>query len=397
MPATEYEGGSVALTFLGRSILSIRRNQVASMEGNHERELEDVELFLKHVADRFHDLSSSENNHNNKGLLSLPWLQNVLAIFLSCEAEFKAMLLLKHHPTRISKPPYDRLVSELLDRTIKALDICNAITIGIDSICQWQKQAKIAVSALGQTPLGEGQFRRAKRALTVLLTSLEEKDGNCRTTDGNRSFGKKCNFSTSATECSGAHLRSLSWGVPRTWSASKQVQAMAGNLVAPRSAEMNGLALPIYTMNMVLVLVMWILIAAVPCQDRGGLTMHLPLPPRLLACAAPMAILQEKIVEEWRKKEKKGAMGLMKELQRLENCAKELIELGDKTQFPIGPEQIKEIQMQANDLADTCRRLEEELIPFGQQVREVFHRIVTSRADILDCMGQTSRISTSVL
>lgn len=51
MPATDYRG-----SFLGR--ISIRRAQVMSMERKHEEELEELELFQKHVADRFPDLLS---------------------------------------------------------------------------------------------------------------------------------------------------------------------------------------------------------------------------------------------------------------------------------------------------------------------------------------------------
>lgn len=92
-------------------------------------------------------------------------------------------------------------------------------------------------------------------------------------------------------------------------------------------------------------------------------------------------------------------MGLMEELQRLEKCASGLIELGESIQFPLEEEKMEEIQVQANDLADTCRSLEEELVPFQRQVREVFHGIVRSRTEVLDFMGQAqaNRVSTPVL
>ncbi|RWR87804.1 Protein BYPASS-related [Cinnamomum micranthum f. kanehirae] len=397
MPVTENPGG-----FLGRSILSIRRNQVASMEGGHDQELEDIDLFTKHIADRFHELSplNEENKDDNKSLLSLPWLRKLLDAFLCCEAEFKAMIILRRNPSHMAKPPFDRLITEMLDRSVKALDICNAISHGIDSAHHWQKRAEIAVLALEQRPLSEGQFRRAKKALTTLVATMNHDDKGGKTTERSWSFGMRGSVApTGKDRTSGAHLRSLSWSVSKTWSASKQLQAMAANLAAPRGADMNGLALPIYTMSTVLMFVAWVLVTAIPCQDRGGLNMHFPVPPKQLAWAGPMISLQEKIAEEWRKREKKSFVGLMEELQRLEKCASGLIELGETIQFPLEEEKMEEIQVQANDLADTCRSLEEELVPFQRQVREVFHGIVRSRTEVLDFMGQAqaNRVSTPVL
>ena len=75
--------------------------------------------------------------------------------------------------------PLNRLVPELLDRLVKALDICNAVTSGVDAVRHFQKLAEIAVSALEQRPIGDGQVRRAKKALNSLLAAmaLEDKDG----------------------------------------------------------------------------------------------------------------------------------------------------------------------------------------------------------------------------
>ncbi|KAJ4971201.1 hypothetical protein NE237_004300 [Protea cynaroides] len=57
MSAMEYQGSSVSLAFLGHPILSFRRNQVSSMEGNSDQD--DFELFQKNVADWFLNLFTS--------------------------------------------------------------------------------------------------------------------------------------------------------------------------------------------------------------------------------------------------------------------------------------------------------------------------------------------------
>ncbi|KAJ4969031.1 hypothetical protein NE237_015732 [Protea cynaroides] len=76
MSAMEYQGSSVSLAFLGRPILSFRRNQVSSMEGNPDQD--DFELFQKNVADRFLNLfTSSDGGGGAKdvdNLLSIAYL-----------------------------------------------------------------------------------------------------------------------------------------------------------------------------------------------------------------------------------------------------------------------------------------------------------------------------------
>ena len=92
---------------------------------------------------------------------------------------------------------------------------------------------------------------------------------------------------------------------------------MFANLRALRGPKAFGLAMSVYIMSTVFVFVMWTLVAALPCQDRLGLGSHFPMS-RQLNWAQPMIGLQEKIAKEWKKKEKKGLAGLLKEMQRLE-------------------------------------------------------------------------------
>ncbi|KAF7150479.1 hypothetical protein RHSIM_Rhsim02G0235200 [Rhododendron simsii] len=194
MPATDNQG-----SFLNR--ISIRRNQVVSMDNNHEQELEDLDLFQKHVADRFSDLlqqppspsspSLSSPSLSFSPLLSIAWLRNLLDAFLCCEAEFKAVLVMGRDPAQFAKPPLDRLIPDLLDRGVKALDICNAVTHGLDLVRTWQSLAQIAVTALNQNPITEGHVRRAKKALTSLLTSMayDDKENSSNNSDVSQSGG----------------------------------------------------------------------------------------------------------------------------------------------------------------------------------------------------------------
>ncbi|KAK2439106.1 protein ROH1 [Trifolium repens] len=388
MPATtENNQGS----FLGR--ISIRRNQVMSMDGGHDQELEDLELFQKHVGDRFSDLlSSTTEDPSNDALLSIGWLRRLLDELLCCEAEFKAVVMMGRDPSQIAKPPLDRLLPELLDRVVKSLDVCNAVTLGIDAVRNLQRLAEIAVAALEPRPMGDGQVRRAKKALNSLVTAMVHEDKECGSTKGterSRSFGRRGNANK---DRGGGTFRSLSWTMARNWSAAKQIHAMSSNLAAPRGAEATGLPLPLYIMSTVLVFVMWTLAAAIPCQERNGLGTHLPFP-RQLSWAQPMISLQEKISEEWKKKEKKGSVGLLEEMQKMEKVGQLLIDFAESFQFPGESEHLDEVKVHVEELADICRKMDEGLEPLQLQIREVFHRLVRTRTEFLHVLDQAGKLS----
>ncbi|KAH6783322.1 hypothetical protein C2S52_008281 [Perilla frutescens var. hirtella] len=399
MPGTENQG-----SFLNR--ISIRRNQVNSIDSNNDQDQEDFDVFLKHVADRFSALLPAVDSpcatHDPPPLLTISWFHDLLDAFLCCEAEFKAVLLSGREASHFSRPPLDRLVPDLLERSVKALDVFNAVTNGLDLILHWQKLAQIAVAALRQTPVGEGQVRRARKALATLITSMNFDDkentssnSHGKWTERTRSFGRRIGGGLSSKDRPVGNLRSLSWSVAKSWSAAKQVQTMLSSLAAPRGAEAAGLALPVYIMNTMLVFVVWALVAAVPCQERNGLSTHFQIPKNSI-WAQPIIGLQERIGEEWKKKEKKGTPGLLEELQRMEKVALSLVDFADAFVFPLEDEKVAEMAAQVEELAEICRKMEEGLGPLQQQVRQVFHRIVKSRGEVLDVLDQLSKLSAAV-
>ncbi|KAL1551948.1 protein ROH1-like [Salvia divinorum] len=392
MPVTEIQN-----SFLNR--ISIRRNQIAAVESNNDQDQEDLEIFARYVADRFTALlPAPESPSAAPQILTLSWFRELLDAFLCCESEFKALLLSGRDPSR---PPLDRLVPDLLDRSVKALDVFNAVTNALDLMHHWQKLAQIAVAALHQSPVGEGQVRRARRALDTLITSMsfDDKDGggggggHGKWAERTRSFGRRLGGALASRDRGGVgSLRSLSWTVAKSWSAAKQVQGMLMSLAAPRGGEAGGLATPVYIMNTMLVFAAWALVAAVPCQERHGLATHFHIP-KSLSWAQPMMVLQERIGEEVKRKEKKGNPGLMEELQRMEAAAHSLVEFADGFVFPLEDGRAEEMAAQVEELAGICQKMEEGLGPLQQLVREVFHRIVKSRGEILDVFDQVSKVS----
>ncbi|KAF7812830.1 UPF0496 protein 4-like [Senna tora] len=395
MPATDYQNSSSpsSFTHFGRSLLSLRRDhQVHSMEGGGlENELES---FQRQVTEILLDLSSCDD------FLSLSWVSKLLDSFLCCHENFR--LILHNQAGHVFRSPTDRMVSDYFERSVKALDVCNAIRDGIEQIRQWQKLLEIVLCALDhERSIGEAQFRRAKKALIDLAIGMLDDNKDSNSSNGsssslahrNRSFGRSRDnhhhHHHQQNRNNVSHFRSLSWSVSRTWSAARQLQAIGNNLNPPRGNDLAasyGLAQPIYTMNSILLFTMWALVAAIPCQDRG-LQVHFSIP-RQFSWAAPMLSLHERIIEESKKRERKNACGLMKEIHQIEKCARVMNELADSVHFPLTEKKEEEVRQRVKELSEVCEVLRDGLDPLERQVREVFHRIVRSRTEGLDSLGR---------
>lgn len=389
MPSTENQGSASSFVSFGRSFLSIRREQVHSMEANHDPNAKDsqIESFLLLISDRFHDLSIVSGDE----LLSIAWMRKLLDAFLSCHEEFRVIFL--NNKVQVSKPPLDRLVAEFFDRSLKALDICNATRDGIEKIRQWEKQLEIVLSAMDsrQRMIGEGRFRRARKALMELaLMMLDEKETGSVFSQRNRSFGR---HQSSKDHRPPRHSRSLSWSVSRTWSATKQLQSIANNLIPPRGNDIsatNGFAVPVFAMNHVLLFVLWALVAAIPCQDRG-LQIHFSVP-RHFSWGAPFILLQERIMEESKKRERRNSCGLLREIIQMERCASHMTDLVDSAHFPPTDELKNEVRQQVQDVALVCEALKNGLDPLEHQVREVFRKIMNGRTEGLEFLGSVNQL-----
>ncbi|XP_064983659.1 protein ROH1A-like [Musa acuminata AAA Group] len=384
MPENQGGGSPLSMAFRGRTFLSLRRSQVVSMEQGQEQELD---LFQTHVADRLLALLPPSNvGGGGEPPLSLAFLSKLLDALIACEEEFRS-LLGQNHASLLSKPPADRAVADLLDRAVKSLDVCNAVSLALRSLRHWHRHALIAASALPSDHCGQGQLNRARRALAKLLASGPDSPSAASGRyDG--SSGR-----SSGSSCSSNHMRALSWSVSRNWSAGRQMPPVPAHLATPRGGEAGGagMALAVYAMSSVLSFSMWVLAAAVPCQDRGSAAPSSPVSPRQhLPWAAAMAGLQDRITDEWRRR--KGLAGLLAEIQGVEQCGKELMEaVGESGPPPSRAEDVAAVAARAAELAEACRRLEEGLGPLERQVREVFHLVIGNRAEVLRCVDHSAR------
>ncbi|KAG8389820.1 hypothetical protein BUALT_Bualt01G0018200 [Buddleja alternifolia] len=385
MPATDFqETSSSSSPSFGFSILSRRRDQIHSMGSPNQStgHGDELEAFQRQVAKHFQELLTADSGE----ILSIKWLQNLLDTFLCCQEEFKVILF--NNKVCLNKPPMDKYVSDYYERSVKALDVCNAIRDGIDQIRQWQKSLEIVLCSFdNQRSIGEGHFRRAKKALADLaIGMLDDKGSNNVLGHRNRSFGRN---NLQKEHKSLGHYRSLSWSVSRTWSASKQLQAISGNLVVPRNNETistNGLNLAVFTMSYVLLFVMWALVAAIPCQDRG-LQTHFNVSKQFL-WAGPILLLHERILEESKKRDRRSACGLLREIHEIENCARKMNELADCVKFPLTEEKEREVKQRVEEVGLVYEGIKDGLDPLERRVREVFRRIVRSRMEGLDCISR---------
>lgn len=349
------------------------------------------ETFQRRVGELFQTLVETPDE-----LLSLAWLRSALDTVLDCEAEFKSLVPKPKPP--LSKAE-EKIAADFSERSVKLLDLCNAIRDGIDQVRLWQKHVEIVLCALDgrQRSLGEPQFRRARKALLDLMLAMaaaaDDKDspagaaGLLLLASRNRSFGRPSQRGGEAP----SHFRSLSWSVSRSWSAGRQLQALGSNLVAPKgneAAATNGWSTAAYTMNNVTLFAMWALVAAIPCQDRG-LQTHFSVP-RNFVWAAPLISIYDKVMEESKKRDRRSSssVGLLKEIYQISTCVRRLSDLADTVKFPLTEQQDQEVRKVVLELVHLWASLKDGLEPLEKQVRELFHRIIRSRTEAFDTFSR---------
>ncbi|RLM75709.1 uncharacterized protein C2845_PM15G26890 [Panicum miliaceum] len=402
MPPTDSSSPAAPLASIGRSIRSLRRdqNQIHSFHAAGDSDLDAADAFQRRAAKLLTDFLAD----GQPDLLSLAWTSRLLDAFLLCLEEFRA-LLFGPGAAAAARPPLDRLVADFFDRAVKALDLCNAVRDGLDLVRQWRKHLAIAAAVLAAAPLGEAQIRRARKALTDLtILMLDDRDGGGGVVgQRNRSFGRankdarpqghhrrsSSGGSSGSGSGSGSHLRSLSWSVSRAWSAARQLQAIGGGLPVPRPHDITatgGLASAVYAMGAVLFIVAFALVAAIPCQDRG-LQAHFSVP-RNFPWSGPVTTLYDRIIDESKKKDRKNSCGLLKEIHQIELCSRHLMDITDTAEFPLPEEKDADVQEAAQELVQVCQSLKDGLDPLERQVREMFHLIVRTRTEILDCLSR---------
>lgn len=340
-----------------------------------EVESKEFKAFNKEVTQMFDILTSVKSGE----LLSVSWISKLLDGFLSCQEQFR--VLLSKHKACLSKHGLEMSLSDYFERSVKCLDVCNAIRDGIEEMKLWTKQIEIALDVLNdQKTLGEVQILRAKRALNDIEMKINDgKESGSNLSQRNRSFNlKKLRYRESESL---AHSKSFTWSVSRSWSASKQLQVIGKNIILPKRSEIiatKGLVSAIYTMSHVLHFVMWTLVAALPCQGRGlqspfGVSNN-------FAWEVSILSIQERILNEYKKRDRKNTCGLLKEIHGVQMFTRYMNGFSDTTKFPLEEEHEK--------LRIVYESLHSGLDPLERKVREVFLGIVRCRMEELDVLAR---------
>lgn len=85
------------------------------------------------------------------------------------------------------------------------------------------------------------------------------------------------------------------------------------------------------------------------------------------------------------RRERKGGLlvsaGMLEEILALERSGRAVLEIASKEEG---------MEAAAAELAMASRKLEEGLGPFERKVREVFHRLVRCREEVIRCLGYRS-------
>ncbi|KAD2393037.1 hypothetical protein E3N88_40014 [Mikania micrantha] len=373
-------------------------NQVHSMDVNGDSSSEfqcELGSFEHQVFRQFRTLSAASDDE----ILSLNWVSRLLDAFIACQEDFK--LVMSKHKSKLSIPPLDRFVTEFFDMIIKALDICNAVRDGMEKIRLWHRHLEIVSNAFdskSKNIMFEGHFKRAKRGLTDLAIIMfdDNKESSSAFAHRNRSFG--CTNKGKDNEQSAEYSRSLSWSVPNSWSASKQLQLIANRLIPPKGHEIlatNGLANDIYTMGFILMFVLWVLVRAIPCQDRS-LQVHFSVP-RQFSWGTPLNSLHIRIMEEFKKHERKNNVGLLKEIGQMEKSIHLLTGLVDSVnQFPLTEKQMEEVKTCVQEVSLVCDMFKNGLEPLELQLRDVFRKILSCRTKGLEIIKKHGFIKNQV-
>ncbi|KAL8223908.1 hypothetical protein R6Q57_019383 [Mikania cordata] len=361
-------------------------NQVHSMDVNGDSSSEfqcELGSFEHQVFRQFRTLSAASDDE----ILSLNWVSRLLDAFIACQEDFK--LVMSKHKSNLSIPPLDRFVTEFFDMIIKALDICNAVRDGMEKIRLWHRHLDIVSNAFdskSKNIMFEGHFKRAKRGLTDLAIIMfdDNKESSSAFAHRNRSFG--CTNKGKDNEQSAEYSRSLSWSVPNSWSASKQLQLIANRLIPPKGHEIlatNGLANDIYSMGFILMFVLWVLVRAIPCQGRS-LQVHFSVP-RQFSWGTPLNSLHIRIMEEFKKHERKNNVGLLKEIGQMEKSIHLLTGLVDSVnQFPSTEKQMEEVKTCVQEVSLVCDTFKNGLEQLELQLRDVFRKILSCRTKGLE-------------
>ncbi|KAM0055380.1 hypothetical protein Hdeb2414_s0006g00205401 [Helianthus debilis subsp. tardiflorus] len=109
-------------------------------------------------------------------------------------------------------------------------------------------------------------------------------------------------------------------------------------------------------MGFVLMFVLWNVMAAIPCQDRGLFNFSVP---RQYSWSGPLFLIQTRVLEESKKRERKNSPGRLSEIYQMEKSINLVSDLIDSAhEFPLTEEEQKEVREGIQELylvSNSCK------------------------------------------
>ncbi|KAJ0466737.1 hypothetical protein HanIR_Chr14g0675541 [Helianthus annuus] len=128
-----------------------------------------------------------------------------------------------------------------------------------------------------------------------------------------------------------------------------------------------------------LMFVLWNVVAAILCQDRGLFNFSVP---RQYSWSSPLFLIQTRVLEESKKRERKNSPGLLSEIYQMEKSINLVSDLIDSAhEFPLTEEEQKEVREGIQELSLGSNSCKNGLDILDRQLRDVFHKIMSCRTE----------------
>lgn len=333
-------------------------------------------------------------------------MEGIPFITLSSLTQAMAVVLLTEEDLRTLIPPPAQaqitLITEFLERSIKLIDVCNAIIEQISEVQQWNTLLEVVIQSLGDSKgsFNAGHIRRAKKAMGELHCLWGAAEGQ-EEMAGHVHPHLHPSLRVTPHRCAGEsqisnQLETLTLNRPKRWLSrngntgslfepARQLRAVASGLVAPKWSggdvdESFGAA--VHALNIISVFFLSTTMAALPNSGKSS-TITINHPGSFLWVSYFLS-MQEKVQDEVRKG-KRTKNGNLWELGQIFSIIKRLTEVTEPAhEFPLPEDVREEIRNLVKQLRQYVEELDRDLQCLHDQMAELHNRLRSSRVGLLD-------------
>ncbi|KAJ7552741.1 hypothetical protein O6H91_06G068400 [Diphasiastrum complanatum] len=301
------------------------------------------------------------------GFMNLQWLKQAVATVLASHTSMKALAPEIRIP--LSRKD-EKWMRDFLDESAKFLDICNVIRTGTAQVERNHMHIKRLLLILDskQDTINESALWSARKALIDVLALFENVEGESDS-QSRLSFDKIA--------------------------ASEVLQSVSDKLIPPKcngASRANDFPSAAYGANLITVLILGVLLAALPCNDAG--TINVSNVSNRYMWSQSLLSIHEGVREEVdRKKKNNETAWRLSELEAIHTCLRLLLDLIDtlisERRFSILTHlQDEEVQEAVRKLRELSEHLERGLVGLELQIRELFRYLISNRNAVLDSFAK---------